>query len=226
MCSVWTLMKPAPTVPSPLASRVRDLPFDDQTYAREFKTVAETLPSAYRSHLTDQEQRRKVKAKFQAQPRTEPKEVPPSPRAVMLLQSITTAYYSDSLIQEISMVENYNPSIHEDLGFTQIGLRVSIPSANIEQKNRVILVDELGRSIALGERNYLRNVWHKNAREHRCASERFTAEGFHDVLDELSKGINPKVLLAPIEKFVEITSWMLSDPRGIRMQSGRKYFSL
>jgi len=213
-------------VPSPLASRVRDPPFDDQTYAREFKTVAETLPSAYRSHLKDQEQRRKLKAKLQAQPKTEPKEVLPSPRAVMLLRSITTAYYSSSLIQEISTVENYNPSIHGDLGFTQIGVRVPVLSANIEAKNRVYLVDELGRSIALGERNYLRDVWEKT-REHRYPSERFTAEGFQDVLDELSKGINPKVLLAPIEKFVEITSWMLRNPRGIRLTSSlRKYFSL
>lgn len=214
-------------VPSPLTSRVRDS-FDDGTYVGKFKSLVESLPNSYREHLDRQKQRHEIKAKFQAQPIVELKPVKPSPRGTLLLQSIVKAYNESSLVQNVSIIENYNPAIHARLSFGQIGIRVPIPRDWIERGNHVILADDFGRAIAGEERNYLQNLWSERVQVIKFPKEEFNFDGFHKILRGLCTSFNPTVLLAPIEKYSEIASWWLhgssKSQSGIRLALGRPYF--
>jgi hypothetical protein len=82
---------------------------------------------------------------------------------------------------------------------------------DMEKSSNVLLVDELGRSVALGERNYLRDVWTKTEPLNKYPMPRFNSEDFQQILRELSFGMNPSVLLVPIEKYVEMASWTRSN---------------
>jgi hypothetical protein len=214
-------------VPSPLTSRVRDS-FDDGTYVGKFKLLAEILPRSYHEHLDAQRRRDEFKAKLQAQPEVELKRVEPSPRGVRLLQSIITAYNESSLVQNVSMIENYESSMHARLTLGQIGIRANVLRDWIEDRNRILLVDDFGRSVAWGERNYLQDFWSERTQLIKFPKREFNFDDFHRILRELCTSINPTVLLAPIERYSEIASWWLyetSKPQsGIRLALGRPYF--
>ena len=176
----------------------------------------------------NRKRRHDIKAKFQAQPRVEPKPVKPSPRGIKLLQSIIRAYNEESLVQNVSVIENYEPSTHARLTFGQIGVRAPIPRVWIEESNRILLVDDFGRSIAWGERNYLQNLWSERTQLIKFPKREFNLDDFHRILRELCTSINPTVLLAPIERYSEIVSWWLrgrsKSQSGIRLALGRPYF--
>lgn len=216
-------------VPSPLTSRVRDS-FDDVTYADKFSSLAEILPNSYQKHLDERKRRHDIKAKFQAQPSVVPKRVKPSPRGIELLHSIMKAYNEESIVQNVSVIENYEPSTHARLTFGQIGVRHSIPRVWIEESNRILLVDDFGRSVAWGERNYLQTLWSERTQLIKFSKREFNFDDFHRILRELCTSFNPTVLLAPIERYSEIVSWWLRGPSkpqsGIRLALGRPYFVL
>jgi hypothetical protein len=214
------------TVPSPLTSRVHDS-FDDRSSTDKFDSIAQTLLSSYQEHLRDQKRRQEIKAKLQTLPKVEPKPIQPSSRGLKLLQSIKKAYNETSLVQNLSIVENYEPSIHAQLTFGQICLRVPILSSLIEETNRFLLVDDIGRSIAFGERRHLQDVWSKQVQVNRFSKGEFNSEGFQRLVLKLSAGINPTILLAPIERYVEVNSWwMHGRTTGMRWELGRSYLVL
>jgi hypothetical protein len=80
----------------------------------------------------------------------------------------------------------------------------------------VILVDELGASVALGERNRLRDIWSQQIETIKFPRERFTGEGFAEVVRELSTRMKPSALMVPIDKYVEIASWIRGGVGAIR----------
>lgn len=148
-------------------------------------------------------------------------EVRPTERGDKLLQSIVRAYTKTSIVQYVSTVQE---APIDELGFSQIALRVSIPKEWIEQTNRVLLVQDLGATIATKERNYLHDLWLERVTSQRFSRNEFTAEGFENLLRKISTEMNPSALLAPIEKYVEIASWN-RDRRGIvQWELGDTYF--
>jgi len=58
---------------------------------------------------------------------------------------------------------------------------------------------------------------------------KFTLDEFQGILDELSSGMNPKVLLAPIEMFVKFTSMIMraaASMNVLRWRPGESFFVL
>jgi len=215
-------------VPETLFSKIHDV-FDDDNYYSKFDSVARVLPQLYERHLLIQNERQKARAKFQKLPVIQPSVVRPSERGAKLLESIVQAYYRDSLIEQVSLIENYDSSVHRELSFIQIGLRVPIPKDWMEETDRIVLVEELGTSVALGERNYLRNIWSKEIETEIFSTDEFNLEGFQQILHELSAGINPTVLFAPIDAFVRVASWIRNKIRptvAIKWERGQAYFVL
>jgi hypothetical protein len=112
------------------------------------------------------------------------------------------------------------------MAFNQIGIRVAIPREDMEKTDRVLLVDDLGRSVALGERNYLLHVWSESLRVETFQASEFDAAGFQNILEKLSEGTNSTTLLAPIEKYVQMASWIRNMLRPFRWDSGGMFFVL
>jgi hypothetical protein len=210
-------------VPSTIASKIRDS-FDDKTSVGKFESLAKSLPTIYEEHLEVQKRRQDIKAKFE--PKVELKPVLPSSSGARLLRSIVRAYSESTVVQDISSVANYDRALHGDLTFIQIGIRVAIPKEDMEKTDRVILVDELGRSVSTGERNYIFDVWSKKLPTREYSPDHFTAEEFKQILEELSARINPTLLFVPVEKYVEIASWMHRGMGGIRWEPRGAYFAL
>jgi hypothetical protein len=153
-------------------------------------------------------------------------EVPPSENGVLLLRSIARAYYEESVVQRLTVLENYDATRDAEVAFSQIGIRVTIPRQDMEKTDRVLLVDDLGRSVALGERNYLRHIWGKSVSLETLPASEFNADGFQSVLEKLSGGTNSTALLAPIEKYVEMAGWIRNTLRPFRWDSGGMFFIL
>jgi len=139
---------------------------------------------------------------------TQVRQVQPSHRGALLLQSIVNAYYESSIVEAATRVQAYNESVENDKTFLQIGMRVAIPRSDMEKTDRVLLVDEIGVSVATGERNYLRDIWLKNLEVEKHPAHEFTATSFRHIIHKLSSGINPTIMFAPIDKYVEVASWI------------------
>jgi hypothetical protein len=154
------------------------------------------------------------------------KPVTPTPSGARLLLSIKRAYYETSVIQDVCTVSSYDATLNGKPDFVQSGLRVPIPKGDMEKTDRVILVDELGKAVSTGERNYLFDIWAKKAPEKRYPHEQFTPEGFQQALEELVMGLSPIVLFTPVEKYVEIASWMHRGEGVIRWRPGGASFVL
>jgi len=145
------------TVPRPLTSRIYD-DFDDNNYVQKFAVISKTLPESYSDHLKRQQERQKLKITFTKKAPAVSKRVEASTMGLKLLNSIVKAYNEYSLLQDLCVVRNYDPSVHSDLSFGQLGHRYSIPREWMEKTSGVLIVDDLGISIAIGERNHLRDV--------------------------------------------------------------------
>jgi hypothetical protein len=193
--------------------------FDSQNSVDVFQSLAEALPAVHHRFLSLREERQRAIAKL---PKKVPlKIVPPSRNAAMLLQSIVRAYHEDSILNQLCTVENYVESLHSNLIFFQIGKRVSIPKEWMELTDRVLLVDDLGATVALGERNYLNDFWSKQIRTEVFPAARFALNDFQQILQELASNMKPTALLSPIERYEEMASWNrngLSQSGGIRWE--------
>ncbi len=186
-------------------------PFDDNNCISCFHSLAKSLPGRYEKFLLMRQERENGRNQFkkEIEERVPPPSriAPSSAKSKQLLQTIVRAYHEESVVDKVSMVRPYDDRRDSGLKFAQIGIRVPISRELADQTNRVVTVDELGASIALGERNYLHTFWLENTKIMTFPSQSFSLSGFQDALQQLSAEMSPAVLLAPIEKYVALASW-------------------
>ena len=191
----------------------RDLKAFAQAVRQEYTTIATKFDA-----VPPRVERMSIRPRLS--PFVQAREIEPTENGARLLQSIIQGYADETIVQDLTSIEEFDANLHQQLTFSQIPIRVSIPRDWIDESNRVILVEELGASIALGERNRLRDSWSEQIRTTSFPSDKFTADGFSDIVRELSSGMNPKALLAPIEKYVEIASWIRQGVGVVRWGPG------
>jgi len=195
-------------VPDPIVIYLRDH-FNEANYESVFTSVAKRLAKSYEEHSQQSEI-------FREKPSPEPKIVTTPDGGDQHLDSIIKRYHRDSVVEHVSVVENYNASLHSGLTFGSIGVRLATPRDVFGDPSHYLIVDRLGTYVAWGERNYLMDLWRRHVQTQSFPLTRFTFQGFREILNELSSGMNPKVLFAPIDMFPGFMSMLINAPLGTR----------
>lgn len=214
-------------VPAALVIKTREQ-FDENNFESKFAAIAKELPELSRRYLRDQKQQEKAIEEFKRMPAIPPRVSPPE-GGKQLLDSIVEAYQKGSVIECVSVLESFDISLHSALAFGVIGLRVPIPRDWIGDPGHYILVDNFGESVAWGERNHLRDIWREHVRTEIFSLSRFTFQEFRKILNDLSSGMNAKVLLAPIDMFAKFMSIIRSAPvevKALKWDAGKSFFVL
>jgi hypothetical protein len=198
-------------IPDPILGKT-PLDFGDDNYNSKFEHVAEILPRVYQEHLRMQGETEKARASFS--PPTGPKTVhltEPSARAEAdkLIDSIVKEYYKESVVDYVSIVEDYDQSVHGKISFRHIGLLLPTLRKWIGAPDQILIVDTLGSSVALGERNYLSDLWSDRIEIRKYSPSNLNLRDFSSILGELSAGLNPTALFVPIKEFGSFSRIMM-----------------
>lgn len=215
-------------VPDPIAIYVREH-FDESNYRSVFTSIAMGLPKSYEDHLQRIDRMEQERESFRRRPPTEPRIVPTPEGGDQLLSSIVKGYHRNSVVEQVSVLENFDFSLHSALTFGHIGLRVPIDRDWIGNPSHYVIVDDFGKSVAWGERNYLRDLWCGYIRTEIIPLSRFTFQEFAEILKEMSSGMSPKALFAPIGMYVKFMSVVRNAPFGkwpIRWEDGKSFYLL
>lgn len=197
-------------VPDPISIYIREN-FAENNCKAVFAALARNLPKSHREHEERRLNIRQETEDFGRGPSLPLKIVTTPAGGQPLLDTIAKAYHRDTVVEHVSILENFDKSLHSKLAFGQIGLRVPIDKEWIGNPSHYVIVDDIGRSVALGEKNYLTSLWKRHARIETFPMNRFDFRNFTEILRQLSLGMYPQVLFAPIDMYVKFMKMMLAE---------------
>jgi len=149
-----------------------------------------------------------------------------------LVTRITEAYERDSMIAEMTRIRSYQERINREERFVQIYSRQKISIAWLTDSTYSLDVfyDDVGSSIAIGEKNYLiRQLEEHAALEPRVVDE-FNLDDVISTVHELRQAGHRNLrLFLPIDLYVEFHSSVRSHPPekvDVRFEGGKEYFTL
>lgn len=194
--------------------------FNEDNFHEQFEVLAKRLPESFQEHVSHINRLDEERARIQRVPTHEPRVVPASKRALSLLLQISSAYNLHSVLPASCSIEDFQPTLHRDMSFLQLYVRAPLESEWIEEENRSIIVGDLGESIVLGERNYLRDLWLGYALTQHFSIRDFNLEAFSGLLESFAQTMPQPVLFAPIEHFVQMASWSIAGAIGVDIVNG------
>ena len=142
--------------------------------------------------------------------------------------SIINGYKNTSIIREVIDCRSFVEKIDRPGNYTQIGLRTLVPKDWFKATANVVLeFGSIGRSVAMGEENFLIDRVQEEIPEKKVRRiDKFAIDNVARAVTEIKGGgYSPSVLFVPIEFFVEMHNWRLtSNKMAIRYPSGPRAF--
>lgn len=149
-----------------------------------------------------------------------------------LVNRIREAYERDSTIGDMTIVRRYSERLHRDQHFVQIYSRQKIPAAWLTDSIYSLdpFYDDVGTSIAVGEKNYLIKQLEKYAETETHTIEAFDLNEIINGIIELRQAGNMHLkLFIPINHYVEFHSAIRNYPPeriDMHYERGREYLSV
>ena len=142
-------------------------------------------------------------------------------------EGIIQTYMRDRIVPEFLNVRTYKKEKDEDLKFRWIGLRYLIDRSWFTSPTMMPEFSDMGRSIALGEENYLIKQMIEFGETKQV--ERIDFEALRLAISEFKKeGYCPTSIFIPIEYFVQLHDWPGSYEstgfRAVHYAEGQAYF--
>lgn len=149
-----------------------------------------------------------------------------------LVIRITEAYERHSMIADMTRIRSYQERINREERFVQIYSRQKIPATWLTDSTYSLDVfyDDVGISIAIGEKNYLIRQLEEHAALEPHVVDEFNLDDIISTLCELRQAGHRNLrLFLPIDLYVEFHSSVRSCPPekvDVRFEGGKEYFTL
>lgn len=149
-----------------------------------------------------------------------------------LIIRIREAYERDSMIAEMTQIRPYQERIDREELFVQIYSRKRFPAAWLTDSKfgLDVFYDDVGKSIAIGEKNYLIRQLEEHAASEPRVVDEFNLDYIVSTLHELRRaGYANLRLFLPIDLYVVFHSSVRRHPPekvDVRFEGGKQYFTL
>lgn len=136
------------------------------------------------------------------------------------LSSMNTGYESSTIVPYVASIRRFDIARDSENGFVQIGRYFFHPLESFVISDIVVLFDDIGKSVALGERNLI----NEKLLEHRSSVEvpvkEMTLQRIREIVAELRReGFSPNTMLAPIDQYSTChMKWLREEPQVMQWQ--------
>lgn len=144
------------------------------------------------------------------------------------LTSMNRGYESSTIVPNVASIRRFDSTKDSAKDFVQIYRSFFFPLDSFIRDDVVVLLDDIGRSVALGERNLI----NKKLLEHRSDRGSVTAEMTLKTIREIAaelkqEGFSPNTILAPIGHYTNChMNWLREEPQAMQWEQSRLVIAL